>query len=102
MVLESSKKTLNNNGKEVHFLIKLQHGNKVGGWNCQTLLKWTPYHNMFKDFVSILSMPGNDLKIRELFSTDTFNKTIFGVSFIILKDSECLKDFECLQDQKMA
>ena len=57
---------------------------------------------MFKDFVSILSMPGNDLKIRELFSTDTFNKTIFGVSFIILKDSECLKDFECLQDQKMA
>ena len=42
---------------------------------------------MFKDFVSISSMPGNDLKIRELFSTDTFNKTIFGVSFIILKDS---------------
>ena len=42
---------------------------------------------MFKDFVSILSMPDNYLKIKELFSTDTFNKTIFGVSFIILKDS---------------
>ena len=64
---------------------------------------------MFKDFVSILSMPDNYLKIPELFSTDTFNKTIFGVSFIILKDSaECTSftsqyvQIECLQDQKMA
>ena len=89
------------------FLIKLYASNKLASWRLQTLLKWIPSHNIFKDFASIFIYSWQLLKNLRTILNGYFQQAILGRFHLSAKFCSMFffyvyVQIECLQESEAA